>query len=55
MAKSAKHPGFKAVVSKIQKEGYSKQAAGAILANASRKVSPTAKKSNPRLKRVGGK
>lgn len=55
MAKSAKHPGFKAIQGRIQKEGYSKQAAGAILANASRKASPAAKKANPRLKKVGGK
>ena len=49
-----KHPGFKAVQKKIKGEGYSKGAAGAILANSSRKASPAAKKSNPRLKRVGG-
>ena len=46
------HPGFKAVQSKIQREGYSKKAAGAILANASRKASPAAKKANPRLNKV---
>ena len=50
-----KHPGFKAVQSKIQKEGYSKQAAGAILANATRNASPAAKKTNPALKKVKGK
>ena len=47
-----KHPGFAKVQSKIQKEGYSKKAAGAILANATRNASPKAKKANPRLKRV---
>ena len=47
-----KHPGFKSVQSKIEKEGYSKKAAGAILANATRNASKKAKKSNPRLKRV---
>ncbi len=47
-----KHPGFAAVQKKIQKEGYSKKAAGAILANASRKASPSAKKKNPKLKKV---
>lgn len=52
MAKSKAHPGFKAVQGKIEKEGYSKQAAGAILANASRHASPAAKKANPRLKKV---
>lgn len=49
------HPGFKAVQSKIQKEGYSKKAAGAILASATRKASSSAKAKNPRLKRVKGK
>lgn len=49
---SAKHPGFKSVQSKIEKEGYSKKAAGAILASKTRKASPSAKKANPKLKRV---
>lgn len=49
MATKKAHPGFKAVQQKIEKEGYSKNAAGAILANASRKASPAAKKSNARL------
>ena len=49
---SKKHPGFKAVQKKIEKEGYSKESAGAILANASRKASPAAKKANPNLKKV---
>jgi len=49
----AKHPGFKAVQSKIAaKEGVSRKAAGAILAKASRGASPAAKKANPRLKKV---
>lgn len=47
-----KHPGFKAVQSKIQSEGYSKESAGAILASATRKASPAAKKKNPNLKKV---
>ena len=50
--KSKAHPGFKAVQAKIQGEGYSKEAAGAILANASRHASPAAKAKNPRLKKV---
>jgi hypothetical protein len=50
--KRAKHPGFKAVQSKIMSEGYSKKSAGAILANASRNASPAAKKANPNLKKV---
>lgn len=50
----SQHPGFKAVQSKIaQKQGISKDRAGAILASASRKASPAAKKKNPRLKKVG--
>jgi hypothetical protein len=49
----AKHPGFKAVQSKIAaKEGVSRKAAGAILAKASRGASTAAKKANPRLKKV---
>ena len=51
---ATKHPGFKAVQSKIaRKEGVSKKAAGAILASASRKNAKTS--SNPRLKKVKGK
>ncbi len=49
-----KHPGFKAVQSKIQKEGYSKEQAGAILASKTRNASKAAHKANPRLNRVKG-
>lgn len=52
---ASKHPGFAKVQSKIQGEGYSKKAAGAILANATRKASAKAKTANPHLKRVKGK
>lgn len=53
---SKKHPGFKNVQNQIaQKEGISQDAAGAILANATRNASPSAKKANPALKKVGGK
>ena len=52
MAKS--HPGFKAVQSRIEGEGYSPRAAGAILASKTRGASAKAKKANPRLKRVKG-
>jgi len=48
----AKHPGFKAVQKSIEREGYSKKSAGAILASKTRKASKAAKKANPRLKRV---
>ena len=54
-SKSKAHPGFKSVQESIEKEGYSKNQAGAILAHASRKASTTAKKANPRLARVKGK
>jgi len=49
---ASKHPGFSKVQSSIQKEGYSKEAAGAILASSTRKASAKAKKANPRLKNV---
>jgi len=53
--KSTKHPGFKAVASKIaKKQGISKKRAGAILAASSRSASAGAKKKNPRLKKVRG-
>jgi hypothetical protein len=47
------HPGFKSVQGQIAaKEGVSQEAAGAILANSTRHASASAKKANPRLKRV---
>ena len=49
-----KHPGFKAVQSKIEGEGYSAKAAGAILASKTRNASPAAKAANPNLKKVKG-
>lgn len=50
---ATKHPGFKAVQSKIAKQqGVSAKAAGAILAASTRKASAAAKRKNPRLKRV---
>ena len=52
----SKHPGFKAVQSKIAaKQGVSKKAAGAILAASTRNASAAAKKANPKLKKVKGK
>ncbi len=47
--------GFKAVQKKIQSQGYSKQAAGSILASKTRNASAAAKRKNPNLKRVKGK
>lgn len=49
------HPGFQAVQKKIQGEGYSKKAAGAILASATRNASPKAKAANPKLNKVKGR
>jgi len=55
MAKK-KPKGFKKVAASIAKKGgYSKKAASAILASASRKSSGKAKKKNPNLKKVKGK
>jgi len=51
MAK-VKHIGFKGAQKKVESEGYSKKVAGAIIANASRKASPAAKKVNSHLKKV---
>lgn len=50
---AGKHPGFKGASRSIQKRGgYSKAAANAILASASRHASKSAKRKNPRLNRV---
>ncbi|HYT43238.1 MAG TPA: hypothetical protein VEP90_12945 [Methylomirabilota bacterium] len=44
---------FASVQAKIsKKEGVSRKRAGAILASASRKASPAAKRRNPNLKKV---
>ena len=44
---------FKEAVKNVMKSGkYDKKAAAAIIANASRKASPAAKRRNPKLKRV---
>ena len=53
---ATKHPGFKNVQKKIMKgSGVSKDAAGAILASATRGASAKAKAKNPALKKVKGK
>lgn len=50
---ASKHPGFKAVQSKIAaQQGVSKDRAGAILAASTRRASPSAKRKNPNLKKV---
>jgi hypothetical protein len=50
------HPGFKKVQAQIAKKSkVSKKAAGAILASATRRASASAKRKNPRLKKVKGK
>lgn len=47
---------FKSVQKKIaKKENVSMNSAGAILANASRNASASAKRKNPKLKKVKGK
>jgi hypothetical protein len=49
------HKGFKSIQAGIaRKQGISKKRAGAILAVSSRKSSASAKRKNPRLKRVKG-
>lgn len=50
-----KHPGFKAVANKIaKKQGVSIKTASRELAASSRRASASAKRKNPRLKRVQG-
>lgn len=56
-----KHPGFGSVQNKIAGKTnprtgkpYGKETAGAILAARTRAASPSAKKANPRLKKVKG-
>jgi hypothetical protein len=51
---TSNHPGFQAVQKRIEGEGYSKEAAGAILASKTRQASVKAKQANPFLKRVKG-
>lgn len=53
---SKAHPGFQKVQSQIAaREGLSRDRAGAILAAATRRASPAARRANPRLNRVKGK
>ncbi len=55
-AKNKATKGFKNVQASIaKKQGVSKKAAGAILASATRKASPAAKRANPALKKVKAK
>ena len=49
---AVKHVGFSGAVSKVMKGGYSKKVASAIVASASRGASKSAKKANPKLKKV---
>lgn len=51
---AVKHVGFAGAEKKVEKEGYSKKQAGAIIASASRNASAGEKKRNPRLKKVKG-
>lgn len=50
--KKVKHIGFKGAQSVVEKEGYSKKSAGAIVAAASRGASKAAKRVNPKLRKV---
>lgn len=51
--KKGKSGGFKQAVKNVMKGGkYDKEAAGAIVAEASRNASPAAKRRNPKLNRV---
>ena len=50
-----KHPGFKSAAASIaKKQGVPMDRAKGILAAATRKASPAARKANPRLNRVKG-
>ena len=49
---AVKHIGFGGAVAKVMKSGYSKKSAAAIIASASRNASKSAKKANPKLKKV---
>lgn len=52
---SKAHPGFAKAASQIaKKEGVSSDRAGAILASATRKASPAARRKNPKLNKVKG-
>lgn len=51
--RSSEHPGFQKVAGSIaRREGVSRARAGAILAAATRRASPAARRANPRLGRV---
>lgn len=50
---SKAHPGFKAVAAKIGRERGIRNP-GAVLAAATRRASPAAKRKNPRLNKVKG-
>ena len=52
--KPVKHVGFKGAEKKVEKEGYTKKQAGAIIASASRGASKAEHKRNPRLNKVKG-
>ena len=49
---AVKHIGFRGAVSKVMKGGYPKKVASDIVASASRNASKSAKKANPKLKKV---
>lgn len=49
-----RHPGFKAVSAKLQRQGYTKAQADRIVAAGARNASAAAKRRNPRLLTVRG-
>lgn len=50
---ATKHPGFKSVQKSIaRKQGVSMKTAGAILASSTRNASASAKRANPKLRKV---
>lgn len=52
---ATKHPGFKSVQRSIaRKDGVSMKQAASILAASTRRASQSAKKANPRLRKVRG-
>lgn len=49
-----KHVGFKGAERSVEREGYSKAAAGRIIGYGKAHASSAAKKANPRLGKTGG-
>lgn len=54
MAKKIKHVGFSGAKRSVEREGYSKAAAGRIIGYGKAHASAAAKAKNPRLNKSGG-